>query len=69
MAKPAERLKKPPPHFEAVLVENGSWEVRIKLGRTWYTAADCYAVPRFGDARAVAERIADALNHGVLHGQ
>ena len=37
-------------------------EVKIQVGTSWYTIADCYAVPRTGDAQENAELIARLLN-------
>lgn len=48
--------------FEAVRTKEG-YEVKIKLGKKWYTIADCYSVPKIGDASENAELITKLLNN------
>jgi hypothetical protein len=54
--------------FEAVKDEDGKWTVKIQIRKNgrWYSAAETFSVPGvIGDAKRIAEVIADALNEHV----
>jgi hypothetical protein len=47
--------------FESVRT-TGGYEVKTKIGKEWYTIADCYSVLSVGDAQENAKLIAHLLN-------
>lgn len=54
-------------NFEAVREQGGGWAVKSRVGRgkSWFTAADTFAIPGFMDAQTMAIFIADKLNTRV----
>ena len=62
---PRSKKKHGPMSFEAVKTPAGI-EVKTKIGKRWYTIADCYAVPNLGDASMTGELIARLLNNHII---